>query len=75
MIFGGIGSTLVLLANTWIDNALSFTLSKRLVKGLLFPIRLPLQALLNITALLFYQIDGTGRYFHNSLVVLRKGSA
>ena len=75
MIFGGIGSTLVLLVNTWIDNALSFTLSKRLVKGLIFPIRLPLHALLNIIALLFDQVDGTGRYFHNSLVVLRKGSA
>ena len=70
--FGGIGSTLVLLLNTWVDNALSLTLSKRLVKGLIFPIRLLLHVLLNTSALLVDLIDGTGRYFHNSLVVLRK---
>ncbi len=73
--FGGIGSTLALLANTWVDNALSLTWPKRLVKRLIFPIRLPLHALLNVTALLLDQIDGTGRYFHNSLIVLRKESA
>jgi SAM-dependent methyltransferase len=72
-IFGGIGSTLVLLLNTWVDNVLCFTLSRRVLKGLIFPIRLPLQALLNASALLVDLIDGTGRYFHNSFVVLRKG--
>jgi SAM-dependent methyltransferase len=71
-IFGGLGSTLALFLNTWIDNTLCFTFSRRLVKGLIFPIRLPLHALLNATALLVDMIDGTGRYFHNSLVVLRK---
>jgi len=74
-IFGGIGSTLVLLLTTWIDNALSLTPPKRLVKGLIFPIRLVLHALLNISALLVDLIDGTRRYFHNSLVVLRKMGA
>jgi SAM-dependent methyltransferase len=70
--FGGLGSTVVLLLNTWVDNVLCFTLARRLVKGLIFPLRLPLHALLNATALLVDSIDGTGRYFHNSLVVLRK---
>jgi SAM-dependent methyltransferase len=70
--FGGLGSSVVLLLNTWVDNVLCFTLGRRLVKGLVFPIRLPLHALLNATALLVDSIDGTGRYFHNSLVVLRK---
>jgi SAM-dependent methyltransferase len=70
--FGGIGSTLALLLNTWIDNVLCFTLPRRVVKGIIFPILLPLHALLNVTALAVDSIDRTGRYFHNSLVVLRK---
>jgi SAM-dependent methyltransferase len=74
-IFGGIGSTVALLLNTFPDNVLCFTLSRRLVKALIFPIRLPVQALLNVAALLVDWIDGTGRYFHNSLVVLRKMDA
>jgi SAM-dependent methyltransferase len=69
---GGLGSTFALLMNTWIDNVLCFTFSRRFVKGLIFPLRLPLHAFLNSAALLFDLIDGTGRYFHNSLVVLRK---
>jgi hypothetical protein len=52
-----------------------FTLSRRLLKELIFPLRLPLHALMNVTALLVDLIDGTGRYFHNGLVVLRKVDA
>jgi SAM-dependent methyltransferase len=74
-IFGGIGSTVALLLNTWPDNVLCFTFTRRLVKALIFPIRLPLQAFLNVVALLVDWMDGTGRYFHNSLVVLRKVDA
>jgi SAM-dependent methyltransferase len=70
--FGGVGSSLALLMNSWIDNVLCFTLLRRLVKGLIFPLRLPLNAFLNVTALFVDWIDGTGRYFHNSMVVLRK---
>jgi SAM-dependent methyltransferase len=71
-IFGGIGSTLVLFLSSWIDNTLCLTWPRRLLKGFIFPIRLPLQALLNAIGLLVDSIDGTGQYFHNSLVVLRK---
>jgi hypothetical protein len=42
------------------------------VKGLIFPLRLALHAVLNGMAVLLDSINGTGRYFHNSLVVLRK---
>jgi SAM-dependent methyltransferase len=69
---GGLGSTMVLLWNTWIENTLCRTSARRALKGLLFPIRLLLNPLLNAGALLFDLLDGTGRYFHNSLVELRK---
>jgi SAM-dependent methyltransferase len=71
--FGGFGSTVALLLNTWPDYVFCFTFSRRLVKAIILPIRLPFQALLNVAALLIDLMDGTGRYFHNSLVVLRKG--
>ena len=70
--FGGLGLTVVLMLNTWVDNVLCFTLARRLTKGLIFPLRLPLHAVFNATALLVDAIDGTERYFHNSLVVLGK---
>jgi SAM-dependent methyltransferase len=72
---GGIGSTIVLLFNTWIDQTLCFTFPRRLLKGLIFPIRLPVHALLNAAALLIDWVDRTGGYFHNSLVTLRKANA
>jgi hypothetical protein len=71
-IFGGLGSTVVLMLNTRVDNVLCFTWARRLTKRLIFPLRLPLHTVLNATALLVDAIDGTERYFHNSLVVLRK---
>ena len=35
--FGGIGSSMALMMNSWIDNVLCFTVLRRLVKGLIFP--------------------------------------
>jgi hypothetical protein len=52
--------------------ALSLTLPKRLEKGLIFPLRLALHAVLNGMTVLLDSIDGTRRYFHNSLLVLSR---
>lgn len=69
---GGVGSTVAVLMNTWIDAALSFTFARRALKGLIFFPRLPLSAALNLGAQVVDQLDDTARYFHNTFVVMKK---
>lgn len=69
---GGIGSTLGTLLLNWLDMSLSRTAIKRIIKGLLLPITLPFSAAINLAGWLLDQIDGTGAFYSNVMLVARK---
>lgn len=71
---GGVGSTLVILFLNWIELSTHLYLITRILKGMLLPAWLALSLVMNVVGWLIDRIDGTGAFYNNVLVVVKKPS-
>ncbi len=69
---GGIGSTLSILALNWIELRLNRSRPARIIKGVVLPLWVILSLAVNLAGLLADQIDSTGAFYSNVLVIARK---
>lgn len=69
---GGVGSTLVILLLNWIEHSLNATTPTRLLKAPLLPFWMLFSLIMNMGGLLVDQLDRTGAFYNNIMVVLRK---
>jgi hypothetical protein len=69
---GAVGSSLVVLAQNWIELALSGGPVRRVLKGVLLPLRLLLSLALNLLGLAWDALDGTAAFYGNVLFVLKR---
>lgn len=69
---GGIGSTTAILLLNWWEDTLNLNFPLRLLKAILLPLNLVAATILNMFALLLDQLDRTGRFYGNILVVVEK---
>lgn len=72
---GGIGSTIGILLLNWLNAELNSNKITRILKGLFLPILIFLSALINFLALFWDQVDNTGAFYNNVLLVARKPCA
>lgn len=69
---GGIGSTIGVLFLNWIHASMSRHLATHFLFVLLFPVWLPFCLFINMIGLLLDKLDGSGAFYHNVLLVMRK---
>jgi SAM-dependent methyltransferase len=69
---GGVGSTLVILILSWLDEIFTRSFTLRLLKAVLLPVFLIVNFVLNMFGKLVDQIDSTNSYYSNVLVIARR---